>query len=96
MQRKQNAKRNFKQKTKHKNKQKVIETKKLNKKIAIMTQINTANKVLQKGDTVKFDNIEGTYVGMYIKNIANVLSKDGTKLYYVRIDKLREIADQGK
>lgn len=34
LQRKQNAKRNFKQKTKHKNKQKVIETKKLNKKLA--------------------------------------------------------------
>ena len=54
-----------------------------------MTQINTTNKVLKIGDTVKFDNIEGTYVGMYIKNFANVLSKDGTKLYYVRIDKLK-------
>jgi hypothetical protein len=90
LQRKQNIKRKSKRKSKYKNKQKVIETKKLNEKIAIMTQINTANKVLQIGDTVKFDNIEGTYVGMYIKNIANVLSKDGTKLYYVRIDKLKK------
>lgn len=54
-----------------------------------MTQIDTTNKVLQIGDTVKFDNIEGTYVGMTIKNIAEVLSKDGRKLYYVRIDKLK-------
>lgn len=60
-----------------------------------MTQIDTANKVLQIGDTVKFNNIEGTYVGMCFKKIAKVLSKDGTKLYYVIIDKL-EIADQGK